>query len=116
MREIIRGLKNGKALGITPDGPRGPNQKINSEIINIAKISGAQILPISFSYSKYKQFNSWDKFKLALPFGKLCFYFGDLITIKKDLSNKEEIDLKLELESLMNDTQNKSDKIISEIW
>jgi len=114
VREILRELKNGKSLGITPDGPRGPNQKINSEIINIAKISGAKILPISYSCSNYKNFNSWDKFRLALPFGNLCFYFGDLIEVKKDLSKEEESLLRLELESLINDAQNQADKIIEE--
>lgn len=113
LREILRGLKSGKVLGITPDGPRGPNQKINSEIITMAKISGTQILPMSCASSNYKKFNSWDQFKLALPFGNLCFYFGELITVKKDLTEEEEMAMRLELERLMNDAQDQADRIAS---
>ena len=32
MRKIINGLRDGCSLGITPDGPRGPNKKINGEL------------------------------------------------------------------------------------
>lgn len=98
LRKIVKGLKKGDALGITPDGPRGPNQKINGEIINIAKISGAKILACSYSASKMKEINSWDKFKIPLPFSKICFYFdtefidvgkNDLIAdIESKLENK----------------------------
>ena len=30
LRNIIRSLKSGISIGITPDGPRGPKMKINS--------------------------------------------------------------------------------------
>jgi len=108
LRTIVRGLKNGKGLGITPDGPRGPNQKINGEIISMAKISGATIMPASYSCSRFMQVNSWDKFKIPLPFSKLVFYCGDLITIEKELSKVEEGFLRLKLEQEMNLVQEKS--------
>ncbi len=110
LREILRGLKNKKALGITPDGPRGPNQKINSEIVNIARISGAAIIPISYSSSRFKCFKSWDRFKLPLPFAKISFYFGDVMQVKSDLTKEEEAALRLELEMMMNDAQKKADE------
>ena len=108
LREIIRGLKNGKGIGITPDGPRGPSQKINGEIISIAKITNAAIIPISYSTSRFIQFNSWDQFKLPLPFSKLCFYFGDLIFVDKNLSKEDEASLRLDLEHKLNFVQEQS--------
>ena len=108
LREIIRGLKNGKALGITPDGPRGPNQKINGEIISMAKISGAAIIPSSYSCSRFIEFKSWDKFRLPLPFSSICFYLGDFIFIDKNSNNADEEFLKLKLEKELNLAQEKS--------
>lgn len=108
VRQIIRGLKNGKCLGITPDGPRGPNQKINGEIINIAKIGGAVIMPISYSTSNFIEFKSWDKFKLPLPFSKLNFYFGEEVFVDKDAGKEQEEKLKKELEKAMDLAQEKS--------
>ena len=48
-------------------------KKINGEILNMAKISGATIFAISYSTSNFIEFKSWDKFKFPLPFGKICF-------------------------------------------
>lgn len=110
IKQIISGLKKGQSLGITPDGPRGPNQKINGELINIARLSGAEILPISYSSSKFKQLNTWDKFKIPLPFGKICFYFDkESIKIDKETSDEEMEKLKLEVEKKLNSIQQKAD-------
>lgn len=110
VRQIIRGLKNGKGLGITPDGPRGPNQKVNSEIINIAKISSAIIMPVSYSTSNFIQINSWDKFKVPLPFSKINFYYGKEIIIDKNSQKDEEEELKINLENALNYAQQRSEE------
>ncbi len=107
MRDLLRGLKSGKGLGITPDGPRGPNQKINSAVISIAKMSNSLIAPVSYSSSRFIQFNSWDKFKLPLPFSKINFYFGEFFDYSEfDLEGEEN--LKIDLENRLNETQEKS--------
>lgn len=108
-RKIFDGLKKGYSLGITPDGPRGPNQKINGEIVNIAKISGAGILPASYSCSRFKQLNTWDKFKIPLPFSTLCFYFDEkAFYVERNISKEEEEKIKLIIEERMNFVQDKS--------
>jgi lysophospholipid acyltransferase (LPLAT)-like uncharacterized protein len=109
LKQIIKGLKNGLSLGITPDGPRGPNQKINGDIINIAKLSKAKILVMSYSCSKNKRLKSWDKFYIPLPFGKLCFYFDDsLIEVPSDLDKNGEEEFKRLVENRMNFVQEES--------
>jgi hypothetical protein len=109
LREILRGLKKGHSLGITPDGPRGPNQKISGELINLAKLSGAEILPVSQTTSNFIQFNSWDKFKFPLPFSKICFYFAEeTIKVSKNLDQKELDDIAQLAEDKMNLVQENS--------
>lgn len=112
LRKIIEGLKKGYALGITPDGPRGPNQQINGELLNIAKISGATIIPISYSSSKFVVINkSWDKFKIPLPFSKLCFYIDDnFFSIARDEKALNLQDIQKRLKYRMNFVQDYADK------
>lgn len=113
-RKIFEGLKKGYSLGITPDGPRGPNQKINGEIINIARISGAGILPISCSYSRFKQLNTWDKFKVPLPFSTLCFYYDAAPIYVAHNTKADEIEkIKNAVEERMNFMQDAADKLIA---
>lgn len=115
-KKIIKNLKKGGSLSLTPDGPRGPNQKINGEIVNIARISGAKILPISYSTSRFKKLRTWDKFYIPLPFSKLCFHFDEaLIDVSADVSKLEIEQIKQKVEERMTLIQEKSQEIASEI-
>jgi hypothetical protein len=54
LKQLIRVLKSGADVGITPDGPRGPKYKAQSGAVQLAKLSGAPILPVAFGASKKK--------------------------------------------------------------
>jgi hypothetical protein len=113
LKKIFSGLKKGYSIAITPDGPRGPNQKINGEVIEIARISGAGILTISYSSSKYKQMNTWDKFKIPLPFSKICFYINkEIIFVDKNSDKTQKEKLKEKIEQKLNEAQNKSEELV----
>ncbi len=113
MRQIIDGLKKGYCFGITPDGPRGPNQKINGEIINIARISQAKIIATSYSSSNFIVFNSWDNFKLPMPFCKLCFYIdSEHLDIPKNCSPEDIKKFEEILTKKLNISQQYADKIV----
>ena len=112
MKKILNGLKSGISLGITPDGPRGPNQKINGELVNIARISGARILPISYSASRFKKLNTWDNFHVPLPFSTLCFYFDEVaFSVPKNADKNEVQEIQAAIEERMNFAQEESQKI-----
>ena len=101
IRNIIKSLKSGISIGMTPDGPRGPRMKINSVIIKIASLTGNKIVPLSYSVKKKIFLNSWDKFLVALPFGKGCFIWGKPIKIKKNISSNENLKLSNKLEKIL---------------
>lgn len=108
LKEIIRAIKQGLGISITPDGPRGPSQKINGEIIKIAELTGAPIIAVGIGYSKYKSLNSWDKFKIPLPFGKINYYYSEPFFVGKNLDDKEIQKLNLKLEEAINSTSAKA--------
>jgi lysophospholipid acyltransferase (LPLAT)-like uncharacterized protein len=85
-------LKGGGELIIVSDGPKGPNRKMKPGGIKLASETGAYLVPFSFSTSKKKFLNSWDKFLMFKPFSKVVAVYGEPISIKQDLSG-DEIDL-----------------------
>ncbi len=93
MRQIIRHLSNGDNIAITPDGPRGPVYKINSNLVGIAKIAKAKIVPISFNVTSYFRFKSWDRLIMPLPFGRGTVIVGEPIY---SFDNEEFINAQLE--------------------
>ena len=55
--------------------------------IALAKLSGVPILPLSYSASTWKIFQSWDRLILPSPFAKGIFIWGEPIEIPKDTDN-----------------------------
>lgn len=73
-REIIKLLKTGAAIGITPDGPRGPRRSISPGLFFLARHSDAIIIPVTYKISNSIRLKSWDRFKLPLPFSQGSFF------------------------------------------
>jgi len=89
--QIIRKLKKGGVIGITPDGPKGPNQVASLGVAQLAYLSQAIIVPIAYSVKKHKKLRSWDQFMIPLPFSKGRFCSGDII----DAKNFKSVDVLL---------------------
>jgi lysophospholipid acyltransferase (LPLAT)-like uncharacterized protein len=102
LKAIIRAIKNELGIAITPDGPRGPSGKINGEVIKIAELTGAPIIPVGIGYSRYFRLSTWDKFVVPLPFSKVCFYYGEPFFVPKNLGEEEIKNLNLKLETAIN--------------
>ncbi len=73
----IREIKSGVDIAITPDGPRGPMHTVADGVIAIAKKSGARIVVLNSKPKSFWQFNSWDKFFLPKPFGRIDFFMSE---------------------------------------
>ena len=88
----IKSIKNGIDVAITPDGPKGPIYEVADGIVAISQKTNAKILTCSIKPSKYWQMNSWDKFIIPKPFGKIDFYISDPFSIE-GLSMEESKEL-----------------------
>ncbi|MGL5784922.1 MAG: lysophospholipid acyltransferase family protein [Alphaproteobacteria bacterium] len=82
-KKLIQTLKAGYTVGITPDGPRGPCYSISPGIGRLAYLTGCDVIPLTFSTSRRKILGSWDRFFLALPFGRGVFIWGNPLSPKK---------------------------------
>jgi len=69
LRDGLKQLKVG-ALGVTPDGPRGPARRMAEGFPLLAKLSGTPVLLIGLSCKPAIRLNSWDRALIPLPFGK----------------------------------------------
>lgn len=83
LRVMLRTLEGGDSIGLTPDGPRGPRMRATLGVIAAARLSGAPIVPLAFSSSRRRVLGSWDRFVLALPFGRGVFVWGEAIHVPR---------------------------------
>jgi len=84
-RTMLKRLKEGACVGITPDGPRGPAMKASPGIVNIARRARVPIVPLTYATSRRRILATWDRFHLALPFGRGVYLWGEPIEIVADL-------------------------------
>jgi lysophospholipid acyltransferase (LPLAT)-like uncharacterized protein len=100
-------------IAIVPDGPRGPRRRVQIGVIELAKLTGKAILPLSFSASKRKIFNTWDQFLLPYPFSKGVFVWGEPIEIDQNGDRAHLEEKKILLENRLNELTEKADHYFS---
>lgn len=56
LRALVAAGREGRDLGITPDGPKGPRGRVQPGVIQLARLTGLPVFPLAFGASKKK---SW---------------------------------------------------------
>jgi len=87
LRTMLKRLKAGDCVGITPDGPRGPAMSASTGIVNIARLARVPILPITYATSRRRMLATWDRFHLSWPFGRGVYLWGEPIEIAEELDD-----------------------------
>jgi len=82
-------LKGNTSVAITPDGPLGPPEKIQSGVILLAKYAGVPIIPWHYEPLRQWRLNSWDKHKIPKPFSTVVESFGNPFHVPKTLLAKD---------------------------
>ena len=101
-REIVEAVEGGGCIVITPDGPRGPRQRVPLGPFRLARLTGAPVLPCTFAVSARRQFDSWDRFVLPLPFGRGRIAWGTPRHVAADASDAALETLRAQVEAEMN--------------
>jgi hypothetical protein len=96
--EMVKILSRGEAVAITPDGPKGPAEKVKKGIVKLSMKTGVPVYPISFSAKPCYRFNSWDSFMLPLPFSRCVVRVGKPVypaqLSEDELKERIELELK----------------------
>ena len=75
-REMARFLAAGKAVAVTPDGPRGPPLEMQKGVAALARISGAPVLMVGIAADPCLRLDTWDRTMVPLPFGRAAMVWG----------------------------------------
>lgn len=107
--EMKRELLQGGELIIVPDGPRGPDRKLKPGCLKLAQETGAYLVPFTFSASRKKIFQTWDRFLLFYPFSKVVVLIGQPLAIDSGITEDELEKERQKVESLMVELDEKAD-------
>jgi lysophospholipid acyltransferase (LPLAT)-like uncharacterized protein len=102
MRDMLRHLESGGCMCLTPDGPRGPRMRASMGPVQLAKLSGAPLMPIAWSIRWRIVLDSWDRLILPLPFSTGAIVYGALVHVARDADAAAMEDARAALEAEMN--------------
>ena len=101
-RKLVKLHKSGNFCAITPDGPKGPRQRLPAGTLDLARMSGAPIIPVVSSGTRMKILNSWDRMQIPLPFGRGAAAVGEPIEVPRDAGKEELEELRQRIEDTLN--------------
>lgn len=83
--ELLRFLKAGGEIALTPDGPSGPAYHIEPGIIYLAAKTGVPIVPLGLAARPAWTAPSWDRFLIPGPFARCVVFFGPAFHVREQV-------------------------------
>jgi lysophospholipid acyltransferase (LPLAT)-like uncharacterized protein len=103
-------LSAGGVVVIVPDGPKGPGKQMKPGALKLSQVTGAPIVPFSFSAGRRRILGSWDGFLLPRPFQRLVALFGEPFTVDPGLKGDAFEEERLRIENLLMDLDAQADR------
>lgn len=98
LREIVRRLRDGRSVAITPDGPQGPREEFKPGALQAARITGVPVIPVMAGADRAWWIEGWDRFLVPKPFAWVPVAVGEAIHIARDCSQQDLEESARELE------------------
>ncbi len=89
MKALLRAAREGRSVGITPDGPRGPRHQVQDGVTVLAALSGLPIIPLAASASALWRLPSWDRFEIPRPFARGAVVMDELLWVPREATREE---------------------------
>jgi hypothetical protein len=87
--ELMRRLEDGAAIGITPDGPKGPRHVCKKGVATLAQQAGIPVRPITYSVREHWVIPSWDRMIVPRPFSRGVVIVGESIKVDSGMDRNE---------------------------
>ena len=86
LRGMIEAYQAGYDLIIVPDGPRGPRYQAKSGVVQLARVTGAPVYPVTYGAAWKTTIGSWDRLLIPFPFSKIVYIVGRPVRVPADAS------------------------------
>ncbi|MFO0995685.1 MAG: lysophospholipid acyltransferase family protein [Alphaproteobacteria bacterium] len=111
LRALLRSLRQGVSVGITPDGPRGPRMRAAPGLVTIARLAGVPIVPLTYAVRRRRVLGSWDRFLVPFPFNRGVFLWGEPVNIPHDADSAGQVAALRVVEDRLNALTREADRM-----
>jgi lysophospholipid acyltransferase (LPLAT)-like uncharacterized protein len=85
LRRMVRAMRSGRNAALTVDGPKGPPRIVQPGVVQLARLTGAWLLPITASAARPRFLASWDRYLLPRPFSRGFVAYGEPFPIPREM-------------------------------
>ena len=103
LRDIKKALGLISAVGLTMDGPRGPRRRAKPGLAILSACTGIPIIPHAFAAEGRWRLNTWDRFCVPKPFGRIICAYAPPIPAPARLSREEVEATRFAVETSLNE-------------
>ena len=83
---LVRALRDGFTVAVTPDGPRGPYRTFAPGALVAAHRAGAPVVAFGVHASRAWYLSSWDRFMIPKPFARVTIVFDAATAVPGETS------------------------------
>jgi len=103
LKGMLRAVRNGSNAAIVSDGSQGPVRIAQPGAVFLASRTGAPIIPIVWSSSRYFVIRSWDRTVIPKPFAQIDIFYGEPIYVPAKLKPVDMEKYRIRLEKNLNE-------------
>jgi lysophospholipid acyltransferase (LPLAT)-like uncharacterized protein len=81
-RQLLRVLAGGENVGVAFDGPRGPFGSVRPGVLQLARLSGAPILPLAAYAPRAWVLHTWDRTVVPRPGSRIWVRTGEPLRLE----------------------------------
>ncbi|NLY75528.1 MAG: lysophospholipid acyltransferase family protein [Firmicutes bacterium] len=112
---LLRGIRQGNGVVLTPDGPRGPIYHIEPGGIFLAQKSGAPLIPVAFVFDrKWVMKKTWDQYVIPKPFARCVAYFGEPLFVTEKLTDERLEVEKERLQTALHEANRRGEEVLKQ--
>jgi hypothetical protein len=101
LMELLRFGGEGRGLGVTPDGPRGPAETLKPGLVALASRSGLPVVPVASAARAAWVAHSWDGFRVPWPFARVVAGYGEPLHLPAGLDEASAETWRLRFEEVL---------------
>lgn len=110
IRAMVRAVRRGQCIGITPDSPPGPRMRAKNGVAVLARLAGVPVIPASYSCTRRRVLKTWDRLVVPLPLSRGVFLWGKPIQIAGDADEAAIERARLEIETALSTLSAEADR------
>jgi hypothetical protein len=99
IRGLLAAHRAGEDLVFVPDGPRGPRHQVKAGLVQLARATGAPVVPVALAAVPRRRLRSWDRMQVPYPFARVAIRFGTPVGVEAGAQREARARLQAAMES-----------------